>query len=316
MTSRPPEHDEQTAKRLLRNYIFYDRAATEQIFVPHRIPPGVASAFIRREVKWDILLEHMKNAGNTARFYLLRDCVEHFASFFKERVRDQAEARRAAECIKVVGDLGDEGQQGQAGESFERLIKDRQLEGFADSMVRTVFHLGPAVSPHSLEKRLQELYQEHVKRLPDPESPDTPTNALSALIQPMLADAVAAKQAKERLLASPRGDARARGLARMYLGLDHSLYAQEWAGYALIAESKRSDEKTVIEGIRRAFKDLEGLKLDDHEAEVVAEYRNDGRARTVDAINYFGGELTAEERQFFERQNRPRNLFTPQEKTS
>lgn len=310
MSGRPAEHDEQTAKDLLNRYIFYDRAATEEVFAPHGIPPKVASSFIRDEVVWDFKLEHMKHAGNIARLCLARDCVDHFASFFGERVREVVEAHRMMECVKTVGDLGDSGQQRQAGECFEQLVKDRLFEKYADPMVRTYFHMGSATTHDSIEKRLKELYQDRIRNLPDPKRPDTPTNELEALIQPMLTDCVAAKKAKERLLTGSRPDARAYGLARMFLGLDHSLFAQEWAGYAMVAEAQRSDDATVVEGVRKAYKGLEALKLSDHDPKIVAEYRKDGRSRTVDAINYFGGELTDDEKPFFENSNRPRTLFT------
>ena len=316
MAEKPELLDEETAKRRLRKYIFHQRASTERVFVPHRIPPEVASQFIRDEVDGELQPDNMDNAANTVRFYLLRDCLDHFGSFLGAPVRDISAGLRKMACIRLVGNLGEKSQQNQAAEAFDKLAEDQLLKDYAEPLIRTYFHLGPDASEKKLADRLEQMYQEHVKTLENPKRPDTKANVLDDWAHYKLVYAVAGKKQKDALWQRARDDSRAYGLACVYLGMaDYGRFGQEWASYTLVAEAERSSRPNLIEGIRRAASDLETQKPD-ADRQTVMEYLEAARGRACDAIAYFDGELTEEEKQLFEAQDRPVNLYTPQEDIS
>ena len=171
-----PEHDEETAKAILRNYIFYERVFLERIYVPHRIPPDVASRYIREEVKQDARVEHINHACETARFYRLRDCLDHFAEFLNRNTDDVGDAYRSAESIDVLGDLGDEDQQKVAHDHWEKLTAHRRLDKVGERLAASFFHLAPGVSADPLSKELDKQQKEAAKNddedNPKPGDPD------------------------------------------------------------------------------------------------------------------------------------------------
>ena len=316
MSEKPELLDEETAKSRLRDYIFHKRASTERVFVPHRIPREVASQFIRDEVDVELRPENMDNAGNAARFYFLKDCVDHFGSFLGAQVRDVSDALRTMACIRLLGNLGEKDQQNQAFEAFERLVQHRMLDQFAEPLIQTYFHLGLDTSEKKLADRLEQMYRDHVKTLENRKRPDTRANQLDDLVHYKLVYAAAAKKKKDLLWGGGRDEVRAYALARVYLGMvDYSRFGREWASYALVAEAERSSPANVVKGVRTAASELDAQKPD-ADRQTVKEHLEDARSRVCDAIAYFEGELTDKEKVLFESEDRPVNLYTPQEEIS
>ena len=309
-----PEHDEETAKAILRNYIFYERVFLERIYVPHRIPPDVASRYIREEVKQDARVEHINHACETARFYRLRDCLDHFAEFLNRNTDDVGDAYRSAESIDVLGDLGDEDQQKVAHDHWEKLTAHRRLDKVGERLAASFFHLAPGVSADPLSKELDKQQKEAAKNddedNPKPGDPDP--DVLEDVLHGDLVQAVSAKRQKDMVLGTTRADRRAHGLARIYLGMvDFVQLGQDWAAYELKAEAtERSSNATVVQAVRQALEDFQKVDLGTDDPGLVTETNEDTLARAYDAIAFFGGELTEDEQKFLGG-DVPANPFTP-----
>ena len=306
--------DEEKSKKLLRGYVFYRRDTTLQRFVPHRIDPEVASEVIKNEVKPDAEVDHIFHACNAVRFYLLHDCLDHLGGFLSRSTREIDGVFRSVESIQLLGDLGDDRQQKTADEHWGKLAGHRKLAEIADLLIRTFFHLGPDASPKPLNDRLEAMYRDKLKQLPDPKHPDTATNKLDHLVHYDLVRAVAAKRQKDRILTAAQDDLRAYSLARVYLGLtDYSILGQDWAGYALLDEAEKSAAANVVAGVRRALTDFEKADPGSDDPDLVTEFRVDARARAYSAIAYFGGELSDKESGLLtDKDGPPENLYSPQ----
>lgn len=309
---KPQEHDEETAKSVLRRYIFHERTFSERLYVPHRVPPEVASRYIREEVKNDAQVEHIHNACETARFYRLRDCLKHFADFLSRNIREAADVHRSAESIDVLGDLGGEKQQGLAYDEWKRLTVYRRLDQVGARMIQSFFHLGPDAQADPLEKELEKQYQEALKNVETATPRDPDAETLDELAHRTLVRTVAAKRQKDMVVTDKRVSQRAFGLARIYLGMvDFATLGQDWAAYELIAEAKeRSTPEAVVEAVRQAFSEFEKTNLGDEDPVLAAETKEETTARAYDAIAFFGGKLTEKEQQFLAG-DVPPNPFTP-----
>jgi hypothetical protein len=309
---RPAEHDEEAAKKILRGYLFYERTFTEQVYVPHRIPPKVAARLIQQEVKRDAEVELIHHACETARFYRLRDCLGHFAGFLSRDVREAADVYRSAESVDVLADLGDEDQQRVAYDHWRRLTTYRRLDRVGGRLTASFFHLGPQASPEPLEKELKRQHQEALKNDAHLRPGDPDPAILDDLVQRELSRTVAAKQQKDGIRADTNADRRTLGLARIYLGMvDYVSLGEDWAAYELIAEAtERSDHPTVVKALRQALAEFERTDLGNDDPELVKTTKEDTTARAYDAIAFFGGELAEKEQQFLAG-DVPPNPFTP-----
>ncbi len=311
MSTQPPL-DEAAAKQRLCSYVFYERHGTEILFVPHRIPLEVGRKFILGDVKGEVKVEPLANACNVVRFYLLRDCLDHLSGLAPQRPHDLPDMIKGLQAANLLGNLGDPRRQKAAEEKFDQTLRYANVEEVGEPLVWSFFHLGPDASPNGLTERLKKAHQERLKKLPDPDQPDTPTNLLFALAHQKLPQVLAAKAAKEAMLKLPQPESRAYRIGAVYLGLtEHSVYAQEWAGYALLDQADRGGPKPVVAGLHSALAELQRVKFDEGDEEFVTRYLRDAKGRAHDAIRYFGGEPTDEEKKFLgSAKNWPQNLFS------
>ena len=309
-TGASQPRDEEEAKQVLRDYIFYHRDGTDVHFVPHRIPPQMAAQLIEEEVDAEAPAEHIGNACEVVRFYLLRNCLGHFGGFLSRSTREIEDVYRSLQSVDLLGDLGEEADRGQAEEQWSKLAKHDKIEKLIERFVDSFFHLGPDASPKPLEDQLQVL-----RKQCDEEKSDAAEVRKQQLehAEGLLARAGGAKQQKEKVAATARPDVRAYGTARLYLGLtEFSTFIRDWAGYALIVEAEKSGPDVVVDGMRRALTEFQKTDFGRDDPELVKTFKEDAQARAYNTIAFFGGKLEEEEDKFLAKDPPPpQNMYTP-----
>jgi hypothetical protein len=287
LTYRDYEPDDEGREQILR-HLHFRAHGMRAPRVPPRVRTNVVETVLTEELKLGLNCSEIQYAAQIARFYRVRSAAPRFLALLAKRENSANDFIASFAAISAIADLGEAPQLARAEQYYASLLRQSTLETFADAAIECFFDLPESVTPKQLADALKKR-SEALKDRPDPASQDARRTLESQLLGtvPITAEA---RQAKNKILAQTDAESRATSLAEAYIGVDDpgGVEWRIWGSYALREELVKSGETVVVKGVQMAM----GKIPASGDAEAITNMK----AAAARALVYFGGQLTAEQR--------------------
>lgn len=286
-TYRDYESDDEGREQILR-HLHYRAHGGVPSRVPPRVRPSVVESVLMEEIKPGLKASDIIYAGQIARFYRVRPAAARFQQLLQKREMSTADMLGSLAAIRAMADLGEKAQVDAAEQYYGYLLRQNNLEAFADEAVEALFDLPETVTDKQVAEAIRRR-MEALKGREDERSQDA-VRAFDMHLTATLPIVVEARTQKNKMLAEPDASIRTTSLAGAYIGIDDPDGVDwcVWGAYALREELVRSNEQTIVAAFKAAAEKIPA----DAEAEALVSMR----AAAARAILYFGGDLE-EERQ-------------------
>jgi hypothetical protein len=299
MPTFPPYNDrlsDADATRLLTDRLTFHRHNIDDVLVPPRLPLETVERFLAENVKPTLNAEAAEHIVDVAHFYHRTDSVKLFQALLTGNERSSDDLRRSVESLRAIGNLGDAEAQKAAADYYLKLLAHPQFDTVAVPMIELLFHLSPVPSQppaDALQARIARLLAAETDK-------DNPSPFLLAARRNLASDlpaTLAARAAKDKLPPLAAAPARAKLLARFYLGLDNVGQANwfKWSAFELMAIVLTAGPDPVNAALHAA---LAAIPPKDPE-----EFRTLATGRGVKALNFFAAHLTPEEKTALDHDN-------------
>jgi len=288
-------YNERQGRELLINYIFGGFRAGPR--VPRGIDPELVSQVIEEELKPDSPPDAYANTVKILRFYERADCLPHIRRALTGQEREVGDISRSAYAIQAVAEVGNR-------EDIQNVTQyfDAKLSGHPKAMdsievlLETLVVLGPAVSEARLSKRIADEVNMRKSGENESEEGMRAYQQVAAVQRLKLPQALAAVNAKKKLLAMNPAERRAE-LVNIYLGTapisDDMMII--WAGRMLRREAMEDDPKPVLAAFASEIGKADPKKVgEDAMTDTIV-------SRAAQAIIYLQGRLTKTERELYEK---------------
>lgn len=284
------------ARQRLHDMLHHRRSGPEDVLVPTRVRREVAESFLTEQITTNLGPEQLQRAGDIARFYVVRSAVPRFAALLVRKEQTAGDLMKAIECLRVLGDLGDESQQQLANEYFDLLLVHPRFVEVIPQMLECYVHLNSASGEVKLAAAIRRRLAAIANQRAEGTEPSDESVRLQEYLEGDLPVATQARSRKEALLGEKDPARRAAALARFYLGID-AYGVIEWpkfAAFKLQQELQQNGAENVIKGFQQALETIPEKET--------ADFKEQARARAFKAILYFGGDLSAPQKQWLENQ--------------
>jgi hypothetical protein len=304
MPSFPPYNDrvsDADGQRLLTNLLTFHRHNIDDVLVPPRLPLETVDQFLADNVKPSLTGEAAEHIADVAHFYHRTASVPLFQALLTGNERSDDDLRRSIEALRAIGNLGDADAQKAAADYYLKLLAHPRFDTIALPMIELLFHLSP-VPPQPPADALQARI---ARLLAHEQDKDDPSPFLLAARRNLASDlpaTLAARAAKDKLPPLAEPAARAKPLARFYLGLDNVGQANwvKWSASELmaivLATGAPPGNTTPVNAALHAA--LAAIPPKDPE-----EFRTLATGRGVKALNFFAAKLTPEEQTALDHDN-------------
>ncbi len=279
----------------MRNYIFGGFRAGPR--VPRGIDPDLVSQVIVEQLKLDSPPDAYGKTVRVLRFYESSDCLPHIRRVLTGQEKERADVARSAYAIQAVAEVGKREQANEAAQYFDaRLAGHPKAIDAIDVLLETLVVLSPAGSPERLSKRIADEVNRRKAAEKESENGMRAYQQVAAIQRLKLPQALAAVDAKKKLLAMDPGQRRAE-LVNIYLG--SSPVSDElmitWAGRMLRREAMEGDPKPIYAAFANVIAKADPEKVgQDPMTDTIVN-------RAAQAVLYLQGKLTRTERQLYEK---------------
>jgi hypothetical protein len=281
--------------KMLEDVVLHHRHGPEELLVPPRVPVDTVDRFLKDKVKPGLAHESVDRAGDVARFYHRTDAAKLFLALLTRKEKTAADLLVSISALRAVGNLGDDEQQKAAAEYYAYLLAHAQFDAVSSQMIELLFHLSlvPAKSAtDALTARLARVTAAE-KNKAEP----SPTLAIAERQLHSLTAVLAARIAKDKILAIKDPAAQAKPVARLYLGFDNVGQADwfKWSALQLMTIVRVSGPDPAVAGLQAA---LTAAATTDPK-----EFRDAAASRGLKAVKFLGGTLTPEQDEALEHDN-------------
>lgn len=288
-------YNEKQGREILINYIFggYRTGAR----APRGIEPELVSQVIEEELKPDSHPDAYAKTVKILRFYENADCLPHIRRVLNGQEQKPDDVKRSAYAVQAVAEVGiNEDIQNVAQYFDSKLAGHPKAIDAIDALLETLIVLSPNASEARLSKRIADEVNMRKSGENESEEGMRAYQQVAAIQRLKLPQAIAAVNAKKKLLAMNPAERRAE-LVNIYFGTspisDDMMII--WAGRMLRREAMVDDPKPVLAAFASEIAKADPKKVgEDAMTDTVV-------SRAAQAILYLQGRLTKTERELYEK---------------
>ena len=288
-------YNEKQGREVLVNYIFGGFRAGPR--VPRGIDPELVSQVIEEELKPDSPSDAYSKTVKILRFYEKSDCLPHIRRVLTGQEKEPDEVARSAYAVQAVAELGKQEEINEAAQYFDaKLAGHPKSIDAIDVLLETLVVLGPNASEARLSKRIADEVNMRKSGENESEEGMRAYQQVAAIQRLKLPQALAAVNAKKKLLAMNPAERRAE-LVNIYFGTapisDDMMII--WAGRMLRREAMESDPEPIYAAFASEIAHADPKKVgEDAMTDTIVN-------RAAQAIIYLQGRLTKTERELYEK---------------
>jgi len=298
---RPPiritvvRHDDREGRELLRFFTFGGFRGPRR--VPRGINPELVSRFFQEELKPDSIPEAYAKMVEVLRFYETADCLPYLRHVLTGKEQTVDDIRRSAYVIHALAEVGTQEESEEAAQYFDsNLVGHPKAFEAVHVLLATLVVLSPSGSPDRLSERIDD--EVNAKKVHEKASEEARSDyqKVAAIQRLQLPNALAAAEAKKKVLAMKGADQLAE-LVVMYMGTSNvsDEFMMTWAARMLRRQAIEEDPCPIYEAFA---KDIAKA----NPKEVGKDPMTDTLvSRAAQAILYLQGTLTETERALYEK---------------
>jgi hypothetical protein len=285
---RPAYLNEGEARKTLDGYVFA-RDASEAGLVPQNVDPAFVPKYLEEVVIDKLPPERMWRIREIMDSFDTQDSLRLFDPYLDRTETKPPLFRRSVCCVLTKAEVGRDDQRAESLEYYGHLLHHRLARGEFQQLISCYAAFLPDPKPESPEGPIAKLMEELEPKAKTDYQADVELDDLDALRYNELPLATRAGEQKQRILRIDDPLRRDLELVRFYLGLDtdNSPYVDPWVE-RLLRRDGRADPATVVKALRETMTGRHFKPADKAEEKYL-------RVRALRAIDYFEGELTADE---------------------
>lgn len=293
----PPEMmsdpESETVGHMVREYL-WGKGPIDYPVVSAHLNKGLVSRFVEIEMR-DLPPQFFWRVRVLADLYNLKEHLDFIQSFLQKQESKPTELDRSIASTIILEEIGDDQKKQFAAQYYEYLVSHRLANLKFAELIKCLAALGRRARPNSLRSRMEQ----EMKTLAAREAADPAAGVNRRSIEDLFLNEFffisEANQSRDRISAIEGKDARLRELIRAYLELTDDAgadYFALWTQQQIRRQAESDGKETVIEVFRSTANSLTKAEAED---EIFC------KVRCYNAIEFFLGELTADEDSFMKK---------------